>query len=59
VGSVEIIATSAFAHNFRELNDDQLLDFVTPAPALLVRRGPHTAELVFVNPEDREAFLRD
>src|SRR5438445_1752298 len=56
MGSVEVIATSAFAHNFRELNDDQLLDLMTPTPALLVRRGPHTAELVFVNPEDREAF---
>jgi hypothetical protein len=59
VGSVEIIATSAVAHNFRELNDDQLLDLMTPTPALLVRRGPHTAELVFLNAEDREAFLRN
>jgi len=59
VGSVEIILTSAAAHNFRELDDDQLLDLVTPTPALLVRRGPHTAELVFANPADREAVLRD
>jgi len=59
LSSVEIIVTSAAAHNFRELDDDQLLDLVTPTPALLVRHGPHTAELVFANPADRDAVLRN
>jgi len=56
--SVEILVTGA-AHDFRELDDDQLLDLAAPSPAMLVRRGPHFAELVFANPADRDAFLRE
>src|SRR5436309_2326034 len=43
--SVDILVTSAAAHDFRELDDDQLLELVAPSPAMLVRRGPHAAEL--------------
>jgi hypothetical protein len=57
--SVHIIATSSDTHYFRDLDDDQLLELVAPSPVMLVRHAPHIAELVFVNPEDREAFLRD
>ena len=56
---VQIIATSSTAHNFRELDDDQLLELAAPSPVILVRHGPDTAELVFVDPEARETILRD
>ena len=56
---VEIILTSSAAHEFRDLDDDQLLELAVPSSVILVRYGPHTAELVFVDPEAREAFLRD
>jgi hypothetical protein len=54
---MEIILTSASAHEFGVVNDDQLLELV-PASAILVRRGPHTAELVFANPADEQAVVR-
>ena len=57
---VQIIATSsAAAHNFRELDDDQLLELAGPSPVILVRHGPHSAELVFADHEARETILRD
>jgi hypothetical protein len=55
-GSIVLTATSDA--RARQLNDDELLALV-PRPAALVRRGPHSAELVFVNQEDREALLRN
>jgi hypothetical protein len=33
---------------FREIGDDELLALVAPQVAALVRRGPHEAELIFV-----------
>jgi len=57
--TVEIIATSQASHDFRDLSDDQLLELAGPSPVILVRHGPHIAELMFSNPADREAFFRD
>jgi hypothetical protein len=41
----------------REIDDDELLALV-PRPAALVRHGPRSAELVFVNLVDRDELLR-
>jgi len=53
--TVDIIVTSAAAHDFRFVDDEQLLDLAAPLSPILVRRGPHTAELVFANPADEDA----
>jgi hypothetical protein len=42
--------------NFRPINDQQLLTLVAAHPALLVRTGPHTEQLVFANPDDAKGF---
>ena len=47
--TIELIATSESSPVLRQIDDDELLALV-PSPALLVRRGPHLAELVFPNP---------
>jgi hypothetical protein len=45
------VITTAQAHDgLREINDDELLA-LAPAPAMLVRLGPHSAELVLANQE--------
>lgn len=41
---------------FRFINDEQLLALVGPRPAVLIRTGPNSEELVFANPEDQKAF---
>jgi len=56
VATAGVIQTTATGRGFREIDDDQLLALVAPRPAVLVRRGPHSAELVFVNPEDQNGF---
>ena len=53
-----IVTTAGAGAPTREINDDELLALV-PKPAALVRFNPHAAELVFVDPADREALLRD
>ena len=53
-----IVLTANAGMRVRELNDDELLALV-PKPAALVRFGPHSAELVFVNAADRMELLRD
>ena len=56
--TVNVIATAGAGSPIREINDDELLALL-PRPAALVRLGPHSAELVFVNPADRDEFLRN
>ena len=53
-----VVVTAKAGVPLRELNDDELLALV-PKPAALVRYGPHSAELVFVNRADRDELLRD
>jgi len=50
--SVRVITTAEFGDGLRELSDDELLA-LAPAPAALVRLGPHSEELVFVNEDKR------
>ncbi len=53
-----IVVTAKAGMPVRELNDDELLA-LAPKPAALVRFGPHSAELVFVNRDDTEASQRN
>jgi len=41
---------------FRLINDDELLALLADKPAVLIRTGPHSEELVFANPEDQKVF---
>ena len=52
-----IVTTAMASVPIREINDDELLA-LAPKPAALVRRGPHSAELVFVSAVDRDKLLR-
>jgi hypothetical protein len=38
------------------INDDELLALLADKPAILIRTGPHSEELVFANPEDQKGF---
>jgi hypothetical protein len=51
---VEIVTTSG---GFHLINDSELLALLAGKPAILIRTGPQTEELVFANPEDRRALL--
>jgi hypothetical protein len=44
------------AGGFKILGDDELLAFLAGHPAALVRRGNGSADLVFVNPADKDGF---
>jgi hypothetical protein len=51
---VEIVQTAP--GNFRIINDAELLALVAQKPAILIRTGPNSEELVFANPEDQNSF---
>jgi hypothetical protein len=55
--TVTVVTTLPGSNLLRELSDNELLALVAPRPAALVWRGPHAAELVFVNPADRAELL--
>lgn len=42
---------------YRVINDNELLALLADKPAVLIRTGPHSEELVFANPEDRKKLL--
>ncbi|HUA38387.1 MAG TPA: hypothetical protein VMA35_08365 [Candidatus Sulfopaludibacter sp.] len=42
--------------NYRVINDDELLALVASHPAMLIRTGPHSEELVFADPKDQKGF---
>lgn len=44
-----VVSTVASAEHARDLNDQDLLALTAPNPAVLVRKGPGSAELVFVS----------
>jgi hypothetical protein len=54
VANVEMVQT--MAGNFRVINDEELLALVTPHPAILIRTGKNSEQLVFANPEDEKGF---
>ncbi len=55
VSMVAEIAT--VSGGYRLINDDELLALLADKPAVLIRTGPHSEELVFANPEDQKKFL--
>jgi hypothetical protein len=59
VETVGVVETMAGSGGFRVINDDELLTLVSPRPAALVRLGPHSEQLVFVNPADEKGFPID
>ena len=52
--AVKIVQTQS--GNYRVINDDELLALVASHPAVLIRTGPHSEELVFANPKDQKGF---
>ena len=51
-----VVETGAIKDPFQEINDEQLLALAGGRPVVLVRQGPHQAELLFLNPEDTNGF---
>ncbi len=51
-----LVETGAIKDPFQEINDEQLLALAGERPVALVRQGPHQAELLFLNPEDKNGF---
>ncbi|HJT45267.1 MAG TPA: hypothetical protein VJ721_03250, partial [Chthoniobacterales bacterium] len=54
IAQVRIVPTQS--GNYREINDDELLELAASHPAMLIRTGPHSEQLVFALPEDRKGF---
>jgi len=52
----EIIQVATTGGGYRLINDDELLALLADKPAVLIRTGPHSEELVFANPEDQKGF---
>jgi hypothetical protein len=57
--NVEVVQTASGSATPREINDSELLALVGQKPAALVRLGPHAAELVFINQEDKDELFRN
>ena len=51
-----VVETGAIKDPFEEIDDEQLLALAGGHPVALVRQGPHQAELLFLNPEDKNGF---
>ena len=51
-----MVETGVIKDPFTEITDEQLLALAGGRPAALVRQGPHQAELLFLNPEDKNGF---
>src|ERR1019366_8578403 len=52
----KVIEVTTISGGFRLINDDELLALLADKPAVLIRTGPHSEELIFANPEDQKAF---
>jgi hypothetical protein len=56
-GSVPaVVQIATTSRGYTQINDSQLLSLLAQRPALLVRTGPHSEELVFADPSDRNGF---
>jgi hypothetical protein len=56
-GTAVAVVTSQKSGLVRQLSDEDLLALALPRPAVLVRRGPHSAELVFTDVPDERAAM--
>jgi len=52
----KVVEIATVSGGFRIINDDELLALLADKPAVLIRTGPHSEELVFANPEDQKGF---
>jgi hypothetical protein len=53
--TVAVISTATEPHLAREIDDADLLSLAAPNPVVLVRLGPHSAELVFAHTDENTA----
>jgi hypothetical protein len=53
--SIQLVTTTDNSPILHQLDDDELLALL-PSPGLLVRRGPHAAEVVFANPDTQRSL---
>jgi hypothetical protein len=58
-GTVMMIATTENPAEIDAIGDEDLLKLLSPRPVALVRWSAHAAEVVFVNPADREALMNN
>ena len=57
-GSVpKVVEVATTGGGFRVISDNELLALLADKPAVLVRTGPNSEELVFANPEDQKKLL--
>ena len=49
-----VIEIATASGGFHSINDDELLAMLADKPAVLIRTGPHSEELVFANPDDQK-----
>ena len=57
VTSAPMIRETTTTHGgFRPINDDELLALTAVHPAVLIRTGPQSEELVFINSQDQKGF---
>jgi hypothetical protein len=54
-----VVEISTTTDGFREINDDQLLALLSDKPAVLIRTGPNSEELVFANADDQRSFIKN
>lgn len=54
VQAVEMVQTTT--GNFQVIDDNELLALVASHPAILIRTGPKSEELIFANPQDAKGF---
>ena len=52
-----VIEVATVSGGFRIINDNELLALLADKPAVLIRTGPNSEELVFANPADQKKFL--
>jgi hypothetical protein len=57
--NAEVVRTASGEVKPREIDDSELLALLGTKPAALVWLAPHSAELVFVDPKDREDVVRN
>jgi hypothetical protein len=53
----KVIVVATTGGGFRLINDNELLALLADKPAVLIRTGPNSEELVFANPEDQKGLL--
>ena len=53
----ECIEVATVSGGYRLLNDHELLALLGDRPAILIRTGPNSEELVFANPEDQKKLF--